>query len=46
MCVILTILSMQFEIAKHSTALHLNEQNNSCFLFVLFCENVNAKSSW
>jgi len=37
---------MQSEIIKHFTVVHMNEHNNSFFLFVLFCENVNAKSSW
>jgi len=46
MCVILTILGMQSKIIKHFTAVHMNEHNNSFSIFVIFCENVNAKSSW
>ena len=37
---------MQSEIIKHFNVVHMNEHNNSFFLFVPFCENVNAKSYW
>ena len=37
---------MQSEIIKHFNVVHMNEHNNYFFLFVLFYENVDAKSSW
>jgi len=38
---------MQFETTKHSIVVHVNEQNNSFFLFVFSLSgNANANFSW